>query len=418
MHNPVRIFVYGLATLLVLMSVLAIFTYLISNGSITSTNLAVASQLEKINLTQALSTVINNRTRFIQLMLLQEENLANTEEWLSYNRFEAEYGDIREKMTPFIDGKETQTMLVIDKHNQEISELVQQVSVLFLNGSRREATEVLLEDVLPRTGMQFTQLSQLIKEQQQAAEQTTLIASQQIEQNRSQILTFSIVAILTSLVVACLTIYFGLKLSNQLSSQFEEMNDYLEDRVNERTESLLDVQKELIEDNNELARLASTDNLTGLSNRNHMSEILTNEHSRFIRHRHRFGIIMLDIDHYKSINDTYGHDVGDQVLIRLAHLFEPAIRNTDYVGRWGGEEFLICCTTLETNDILSIAETIRRMIGNTQFDKVGRLTVSLGCAVIETGESIEELIKRADVALYQAKNSGRNQTVVSASTHS
>ncbi len=418
MHNPVRIFVYGLATILVLMSALALFVYHASNGVSLSTDLATSKQLEKIRLTHALSAVINNRTRFIQLMLLQKENLANTQKWLSDNNFETEYEHIREQLTPFIDGDERQRLIEIDARNRQISKLVKQVSKLLLSDSHVKAAAVLLEDVLPRTEAQLSLLARLIEAQQQTTQQAMLNASQIVEQNRSRILIYAIAVVLASLVVACLTVYFGLKRTTQLYSQLEEMNDYLEDKINERTESLLDTQKELIEDNNELARLASTDSLTGLSNRNHMSEILSTEHSRFVRHRHYFGIIMLDIDHFKSINDTYGHDVGDLVLIQLSQLFRPTIRKSDYVGRWGGEEFLICCTTIETSDILPIAENIRKIICNTQFDIVGQLTASLGCAIIEAGESTEELIKRADVALYQAKHNGRNQTVVSASANS
>ncbi|MDH3857609.1 MAG: GGDEF domain-containing protein, partial [Gammaproteobacteria bacterium] len=181
----------------------------------------------------------------------------------------------------------------------------------------------------------------------------------------------------------------------------------------ERTESLLDTQKELLEDNNELTRMALTDSLTGLSNRTSMNQILHKEFARFERHDQRFGIIMLDIDKFKNINDSYGHDTGDKVLRQLATIFENAIRASDFVARWGGEEFLICCTTIEEVDLLPIAETIRKLVASTTFETAGQITASLGCAAIVKGESIGELIKRSDVALYEAKNNGRNQTVVS-----
>ena len=159
--------------------------------------------------------------------------------------------------------------------------------------------------------------------------------------------------------------------------------------------------------------MALTDNLTGLSNRNNMNQILRKEFSRFERHDQRFGIIMLDIDHFKNVNDSYGHDTGDTVLQELASIFENAIRASDFVARWGGEEFLICCTTIEEEDLLPIAETIRKLVATTDFGPAGQITASLGCAAIVKGETIGELIKRADVALYEAKNNGRNQSVVS-----
>ena len=413
MHNPIRIFIYGFITILLLMIVMAIFAFHNNNGDSTSVNQEVTKQLEKINLTQKLSTVIYNRTQFIQSMLLQDENSIKTSEWESYDAFITEYKKIREQMIPLVSGRERETMLEIDRLNNDISELIQQVSVLFINGSRLEAIQILLTEVLPKTSPQQAQLTELIKLQQSEAQQVIFSANQASEKSQRNFSLYAAVLIAISLVVAALAVYFGRRISNQISSQLEEINDYLEDKVNERTESLLDTQKELLEDNHELAKLASTDNLTGLFNRNHMSEILVNEHSRFVRHQHRFGIIMLDIDHFKAINDNYGHDVGDQVLVQLARLFESSTRTTDHVSRWGGEEFLICCTTLETNDIYPIAETIREIINSAEFDVIGKLTGSMGCAIIQPGESIDELIKRADVALYEAKNNGRNQTVVS-----
>ena len=122
---------------------------------------------------------------------------------------------------------------------------------------------------------------------------------------------------------------------------------------------------------------------------------------------------MIDIDHFKVINDKLGHDAGDQVLKKLATTFESAIRNSDFVARWGGEEFMICCTTIEEDDLLPIAETIRQLVATTDFELGRSITASLGCAAIVRDETIGELIKRADIALYEAKNNGRNQSVVS-----
>lgn len=222
------------------------------------------------------------------------------------------------------------------------------------------------------------------------------------------------VAVLISLMVTTVAIWYGHKLSGQL----QDMNTYLERKIYERTESLLDTQRELQEDKNELTRMALTDSLTQLSNRTHMNQILHREYARFERHQQRFGIIMLDIDQFKRVNDSYGHDTGDAVLKKLAKIFENAIRASDFIARWGGEEFLICCTTIEQEDLLPIAETIRQLVGSTDFETTGQITASLGCAAIVKGETIGDLIKRADIALYEAKNNGRNQTMVSEVTDS
>ena len=95
-----------------------------------------------------------------------------------------------------------------------------------------------------------------------------------------------------------------------------------------------------------------------------------------MRHDQRFGIIMVDIDHFKKINDSYGHDTGDRVLIRLSRKFEQATRNSDFISRWGGEEFLICCTTINEDDLLPIAENIRKLVFNSNFDTAGKITIA------------------------------------------
>ena len=388
------------------MTGLVSLVYYSGKGQSTRLNLEIEAQLEKIKLTQNLVTTLNSRTQFIQSRLLQDTKPVAPGDWLSYTDYDKSYERIRYDMAELLSGEEQYIMSSIDKLNQQTSELIQQVSVLFLSGSRQEATQIMLEGVIPRSRPLLIQLDEILKLQQNKAFQLIQSSSQTIAANQAQFVRYAILSIITSLIVALLAVFYGNRLSNRLSNQLEELNFYLEGRIQERTESL-------IEDNYELSRMASTDNLTGLYNRSYMSVLLRTEYSRFERHNQRFGIIMLDIDHFKNVNDNYGHDVGDRVLIQLANLFKPAIRIADYVGRWGGEEFLICCTTLESGDIRPIAETIRQMISNAKFDVIGNLTVSLGCAVIEPGETINELIKRADIALYEAKNNGRNQTVVS-----
>jgi len=410
MHHPIRIFVYGFIIILTMMIALALFAFHFNHNTDTSASQAVTNQLEKINLTQELYTVISSRTQFVQSMLLQPEGKLKQDEWQKYSQFEESYLAVRKRMTPLLSAKESDYMMKFDRLNKQISEYSQQLSVLFINGSRKEATQIFIGKILPRAEPQLKQLAKLVEKQRGDAEQALELANNSAKANRERFVIYAAFSIFISLIVAFLAVVFGQRLSRQL----EELTNYLEDKVQERTESLLDTQKELLEDNNELARLASTDNLTGLFNRNHINEILANEHSRYQRHSHRFGIIMLDIDHFKPVNDNYGHDAGDLILKHLAKQLGAAVRSSDHVGRWGGEEFLICCTTIKPDDLLAIAENIRQTIARSKFEIVNKLTVSLGCAIIQPGETIDELIKRADVALYEAKNNGRNQSVISA----
>jgi len=409
MHHPTRFLILGFATVILMMIALAFIGFQATQNGEKGANLLVANQLEKINLINELSTIIHSRTRFMQSMLLHDKDFIESESWPNFSRMRGAYSATRERLEPMLAPREREVIRAIDTLDKDIATLNRQVSVLFLNGSRDEASKILLREVLPKTAPLLSHLSELTQMQRMDVEKTLLLASHEAERGRTRITLFSIFAVLVSLIVTTIAIWYGRKLSGQL----QDMNSYLEQKIYERTESLLDTQKELLEDNSELTRMALTDSLTGLSNRTHMNQILHKEFSRFERHAQCFGIIMLDIDHFKSINDKYGHDAGDTVLKKLASIFESAIRSSDFIARWGGEEFLICCTTIEEEDLLPIAETIRQLVASTDFAHKDQITASLGCAAIVKGETIGDLIKRADIALYEAKNNGRNLSIVS-----
>jgi diguanylate cyclase (GGDEF)-like protein len=409
MYHPTRLLTFGFAIIILMMIALSYMGFQSINGGDSQLNRQVNVQLQKINLINELSTIIQNRTRFMQSMLLRDKTFIESESWPNFSRMSGAYAATRARLEPMLAARERDVMRAIDDLDKDISDLNRQVSVLFLNGSRDEASKVLLSEVLPKTAPLLAHLSELTQMQRMDVEKALLLENQDAQASRQRITLFSIIAVLISLTVTFIAIWYGRKLSRQL----QDMNSYLEQKIYERTEFLLDTQKELLEDNNELTRMALTDNLTGLSNRTHMNQSLHKEFSRYERHNQRFGIIMLDIDKFKLINDKYGHDAGDKVLKKLATTIASAIRSSDFVARWGGEEFLICCTTIEEEDLLPIAETIRQLVAKTPFDHNAPVTASLGCAAIVKGESISELIKRADVALYEAKNNGRNQSMVS-----
>ena len=409
MHHPTRLLSYGFGIIILMMISLAFLAFHSTNNNNGGVNSQVSRQLEKINLINELSSIIQSRTRFMQSMLLHDDSIITEESLPNFDRLSGAYRQTRERLVPMLAPREREIMQAIDRLDSDINDLNRQVSVLFLHGSRDEASNILLQEVLPKTAPLLSHLAELTQAQRLDVQKALLLASADAKKSQTHIAIFAIFAVLVSLAVTCIAIWYGRKLSGQL----EDMNDYLEQKIYERTESLLDTQKELLEDNSELTRMALTDNLTGLSNRAHMNQVLHKEFSRFERHSQRFGIIMLDIDHFKSINDGFGHDAGDEVLKKLAAIFEKAIRSSDFVARWGGEEFLICCTTIEEEDLLPIAETIRQLVANTDFGQAKQITASLGCAAIVKGESTGELIKRADIALYEAKNNGRNLSIVS-----
>ena len=159
----------------------------------------------------------------------------------------------------------------------------------------------------------------------------------------------------------------------------------------------------------ELERLATHDPLTGIYNRAKLYQLLEQVLSENRRYATPFSVIMLDIDHFKAINDAHGHTLGDAILLELTQRIGGALRETDALGRWGGEEFLILTPHTGAGAAGELAERLRGLVADTPFPGAGSVTISLGTATIEPGESVEQLEERADRALYAAKEAGRNR---------
>lgn len=160
-----------------------------------------------------------------------------------------------------------------------------------------------------------------------------------------------------------------------------------------------------------LSQLASTDSLTGINNRRHFEELLTKEIARTKRNNNSLALMMFDIDHFKQINDTYGHNVGDNVLQSIANVILFNIRETDVFARWGGEEFILFFPETNEESAEYLGEKLRHAVEHYDFNDVDKVTASFGITLYKQGETSEELIKRADEAMYQAKSAGRNRVI-------
>lgn len=181
---------------------------------------------------------------------------------------------------------------------------------------------------------------------------------------------------------------------------------------------LKEVQSELAEahatmaiQNKQLEHVSITDPLTGLANRLRLDDAMKAESKRAQKQQKPLSIIMLDIDHFKSVNDTYGHSIGDAVLKKIASLMAKSVRGEDIPGRWGGEEFLIIMRDTDITGATQMAEGLRRQIEAQDYPKVGRKTASFGVAQFKNNETLTTFINRADEALYEAKETGRNKVI-------
>ncbi|KIM10174.1 MAG: hypothetical protein KU37_11890 [Sulfuricurvum sp. PC08-66] len=181
----------------------------------------------------------------------------------------------------------------------------------------------------------------------------------------------------------------------------KEFNRMLEERVQERTLALENA-------NQTLQMLSTTDTLTHLANRSKLNALLLEAEKSFHKAQKPFALIMIDIDSFKAINDTYGHLVGDHVLTSLAHLLTSTLPANVIAGRWGGEEFLVICNGYDSATAHSLAQTLQQSVQNYPIDTVGHITISLGVSAFRSQSTLEECMRQADDALYESKKRGKN----------
>lgn len=173
-----------------------------------------------------------------------------------------------------------------------------------------------------------------------------------------------------------------------------------------------DRQAEMHKTINELKEYALHDQLTELPNRRYADSFLQNRFKEFKELKISFAVAVMDIDNFKSVNDTYGHDVGDKVLRMVGKTLVSAFRKTDMVGRWGGEEFVVILPGISNDNLPGVLEKARALVERSSLRREGAalsVTVSIGATLAEKNDDLESILKRADRALYLSKEAGRNR---------
>lgn len=241
-------------------------------------------------------------------------------------------------------------------------------------------------DWVVATGVYLDDVDQLIQAEQMKIEQAS---------DAQRRLTFSIA--IAVVLLATVSIVFFEKQFTRLVSNYEQ-------RIGEYTATL--------------EELSSTDKLTGLHNRLKLDEMFAYELSQAQRYEKSFSVLLIDIDRFKDVNDTYGHQVGDQILVEFSKLLKRNSRSTESLGRWGGEEFLVILPETTADGAMAFAEKIRQLVGAHEFPVAGTVTCSIGVSTFHKNDSRESMLDRADKALYCAKGKGRNAVLCEISPRS
>lgn len=195
-----------------------------------------------------------------------------------------------------------------------------------------------------------------------------------------------------------------------LAQTLNNMAENLQKTMASRNELIKEVEQR-IKAEKKLQLLATTDELTGAYNRRAFDDSMHKNIGRAKRYNENLSLFLIDIDDFKKVNDTYGHDVGDMVLITIVRIVTDTIRQEDTIARWGGEEFTVLMPQTEKANALQLAERVREKIYGYDFHKVGHVTISIGLTQFQADDTVDSFVKRADNALYKAKKDGKNMVI-------
>lgn len=230
----------------------------------------------------------------------------------------------------------------------------------------------------------------------------------QKSENRDNVLSIGVTLIFLAFILSLIIslwikkkFYLYEKKITRKNTKLKELNELLEKKVKERTIKLQ-------ASNTKLERLAKTDALTQVNNRYFFMECIDAEVKRYYRYHSVFSLIMFDLDYFKQINDTYGHQKGDEILIKISRLVGNSLRDTDSLFRFGGEEFMVILPHTELDEAYEIADRMRLLVEKSDFGLQTPTTISVGVVSFKDGDSVDSIISKVDTLLYRSKDGGRN----------
>ncbi|MDG6778621.1 GGDEF domain-containing protein [Thiomicrorhabdus sp. zzn3] len=401
-----RIIAVAFILTIFLVGSLVLFADIVSNATLQKASKFVESQYQKQHHLMNMYMAGSNRTVALETMLLEEDPFAKDEALMGFYRNEKEYAYHRDQLSALINDSEYEKnwLRTLNQMARNIGPIQDQIATLAINEEERTATELLFSQTLDELKRFNQKVNDFSLYQAKEIQKSIDLASSQVNALMEKVILLAAVLIIVSMLFSILLA----RRFSQVNHALRLTNDNLENTVKNRTQALLNTQEKLLTRNQQLEQLSISDPLTQLFNRLKIEQILEKHHERLSRDRKSYCVLLIDLDHFKAINDTFGHHTGDKILKIFSELLQSYFQKEHAIGRWGGEEFIVVMPEGDIHDAEQLAEGFRQLVAQHTFPRVEQITLSSGLACARSDESISELLHRADMALYDAKHAGRN----------
>lgn len=401
-------FVFSVAV----MVIIALTAQHLAERTIDNSVKMVDLQYEKLHNLLNLQLARLNRTVNLSMILMLKDPFEQDQAMTAFYHSGRIYTLHRDKLAFLTQGnpQEMHWITEINGLANVTAPIQNRIASMAMSGHRAEGIGLLTKKVVPRLDLFTQKVNEFAIEQAQETKRVIAATKRQADTMVYAIILFTLLFIAISGALAFSISQKFLRMNQRL----KQANDSLEKEVENRTQSLVETQEALLEKNRILEELSITDPLTQLYNRLKIEAVMEGYQQQFEKTEKTFSLLLIDLDLFKRINDTYGHNQGDQVLIELSVCLKLFFNENTHLGRWGGEEFIVLIENCNQTQAKQTAEAFRKLVENHEFSIEEQLTVSIGVATLAKNESIAEFIHRADMALYTAKHESRNRVCLSA----
>lgn len=398
----------ALASVLILVFILISATGKLTRHTLEQASDTLSTQYQKLDSLLNMQLYGQKRNIDLSMMLLAEDPFVQDDFKMAFYEDAAHYIVYRDQLLSTLNDEELQWYRTLQHKSIQAEATQNAIAELALKDHKTQGTQQLIAESLPQLAWFGKQIQAFSNAQAKQTEQMILTARQSIDREMHRVIWTAAGLVLVSFFFAFLMSRRFLKMNQKLKTA----NDTLERQVRERTQSLTEAKDQLQAQNRQLETLSTTDSLTQLHNRLKVERCLEVLQHRFETEDIRYSILFIDIDHFKQINDTYGHACGDEVLQEMAKCLQSVFVENTHIGRWGGEEFIVVIEHADPQQAILQAENCRQTVAQYRFPVDDTVTISIGLATSEDHLTTSELIHLADEALYDSKHAGRNRVTV------